>query len=142
MHTDLTALKFNQVSVIAVTALAVLARMPWLAGGLGLLMLAGAIWPTYSPLRAAYRALSPLLRLKPEVALDDPRAHHFAQGVGGVFLLAAGLSGLAGLGLLSTGLGLAVIALAALNLSARICVGCLLYFQWRMVRYRLAQAWR
>lgn len=52
-----------------------------------------------------------------------------------MFLLASGLSGLAGLPLLGLGLGLAVIALAGLNLSQKICVGCLLYFQYRRLRY-------
>ena len=53
----------------------------------------------------------------------------------GRFLLASGLSVLAGLNVLGLLLGLAVIALAGLNLSQRICVGCLMYFQYRRLRY-------
>ena len=135
--TDLSALKFNQLTVVGVTALALLLRAPWLAGLLGAAMLVGAIWPAYSPMRAAYRVFGLRLGLKPEVVDESPEAHHFAQGVGGVFLLAAALSGLAGLGVLSAVLGVTVIALALLNLTARICVGCLMYFQWRMLRYRV-----
>ena len=53
-------------------------------------MLIGAVWPVYSPMKAAYRALSPLLGLKPNLVAESPEAHHFAQGVGGAFLLASG----------------------------------------------------
>ncbi|WP_425147728.1 DUF4395 domain-containing protein [Deinococcus sp.] len=140
--TDLSALKFNQLTVVSVTALALLLPAPWLAGLLGAAMLIGALWPAFSPMRAAYRSVGLRLGLKPEVVDESPEAHHFAQGVGGVFLLASALTGLAGLGALSTVLGIVVILLALLNLSARICVGCLMYFQWRMISYRLAQGRR
>ncbi|GGQ97655.1 DUF4395 domain-containing protein [Deinococcus ruber] len=135
--TDLNALKFNQLTVVGVTALAVLASQPWLAGLLGAAMLIGAVRPAYSPMRAAYRAVGPRVGLNPDVVDESPEAHQFAQGVGGVFLLASALSGLAGLGILSAVLGLIVIALALLNLTTHICVGCLMYFQWRMLRYRV-----
>ncbi|GGM02238.1 DUF4395 domain-containing protein [Deinococcus aerophilus] len=134
-RTDLSALKFNQYTVIAVTLLAVVAGLPALTVVLGAAMLLGALRPDLSPLRAAYRALGPKVGLHPEVVDEDPRAHHFAQGVGGSFLLASGLSVLAGLNVLGLLLGLAVIALAGLNLSQRICVGCLMYFQYRRLRY-------
>ncbi|CAM3577461.1 DUF4395 family protein [Deinococcus frigens] len=134
-QTDLSALKFNQFTVIGVTLLALIAGLFALALLLGAAMLLGAVRPELSPLRAAYRMFGRRLGLRPEVVDEDPRAHHFAQGVGGVFLLASGLSGLAGLPLLGLGLGLLVIALAGLNLSQRICVGCLMYFQYRRLRY-------
>ncbi|WP_148234941.1 DUF4395 domain-containing protein [Deinococcus maricopensis] len=137
--TDQTALKFNQVTVVSLTTLALVTRMPWLMAGLGAAMLLGALRPQTAPLRAAYRALSPILRLRANTVQDDPRAHHFAQGVGGTFLLASALAGLAGLQVLSALLGVTVIALALLNLTTRICVGCLMYFQWRMLRYRLTR---
>ena len=137
MRTDLSALKFNQLSVVALTALALLLRQPWLSGLLGAAMLIGAVWPAHSPMKAAYRALSPVLGLKPEIVDESPEAHHFAQGVGGVFLLASALSVFSGLTGLGVVLGFLVIALALLNLSAKICVGCLMYFQYKMLRYRL-----
>jgi Domain of unknown function (DUF4395) len=140
MKTDLSALKFNQVTVVTLTALSLALGAPLLALLLGAAMLLGAVRPALSPMRAAYRALSPLLGLRPEIVDETPEAHHFAQGVGGVFLLASALASLAGLGLLGTLLGVAVIALALLNLTARICVGCLLYFQYKMLGYRLTAA--
>ncbi|QFP77686.1 DUF4395 domain-containing protein [Deinococcus sp. AJ005] len=134
-QTDLSALKFNQYSVIGVTLLALISGLSVLTLLLGAAMLLGAVYPDLSPLRAAYRMFGQRLGLRPEVVEEDPRAHHFAQGVGGVFLLASSLSGLAGLPLLGLGLGLMVIALASLNLSQKICVGCLMYFQYRRLRY-------
>ncbi len=137
MRTDLSALKFNQLSVVTLTALALLVRQPWLSGLLGAAMLIGAVWPQRSPMKAAYRALSPLLNLKPDVVNESPEAHHFAQGVGGVFLLASALFVFGGLTGLGVALGFLVIGLALLNLTAKICVGCLMYFQYKMLRYRL-----
>ncbi|WP_407570904.1 DUF4395 domain-containing protein [Deinococcus altitudinis] len=139
MKTDLSALKFNQLTVVAVTAVAVLTRQPWLAALLGAAMLLGAVWPQRSPMKWLYRTLGQRLGLKPDVVDESPEAHHFAQGVGGVFLLASAFSGLAGLGALSLVLGVIVIALALLNLTAHICVGCLMYFQYKMLKFRLSQ---
>jgi hypothetical protein len=139
MKTDLNALKFNQLTVVAVTALAVLTQQPWFAALLGAAMLLGAVWPQRSPMKVLYRALGQPLGLKPEVVDESPEAHHFAQGVGGVFLLASALAGFAGMATLSAILGVIVIALALLNLTARICVGCLMYFQYRMLKFRLSQ---
>jgi hypothetical protein len=139
MKTDLNALKFNQLTVVAVTAVAVLTRQPCLAALLGAAMLLGAVRPQFSPMKWLYRAVGQPLGLKPQVVEESPEAHHFAQGVGGVFLLASALAGFAGLGMLSAVLGVLVILLALLNLTARICVGCLMYFQYRMLKFRLSQ---
>ena len=139
MKTDLSALKFNQLTVVAVTALAVLTRQPWLAALLGVAMLAGALWPQRSPMKWLYRTVGHRLGLKPEIVEESPEAHHFAQGVGGVFLLASAMTGFVGAGTLSAVLGVTVIALALLNLTAHICVGCLMYFQYRMLRFRLSR---
>ncbi|CAM4186745.1 DUF4395 domain-containing protein [Deinococcus marmoris] len=134
-QTDLSALKFNQYAVIGVTLLTLISGLSALTLLLGAAMLLGAVRPDLSPLRAAYRMFGRRLGLQPEVVDEDPRAHHFAQGVGGVFLLASALAMLAGWPLLGLGLGVMVIALAGLNLSQKICVGCLMYFQYRRLRY-------
>jgi hypothetical protein len=136
-RTDLSALKFNQVTVIGVTALAVILAAPLLTLVLGAAMLTGAVFPEASPLRAAYRSLGRPLGLKPEIVDEDPRAHHFAQGVGGSFLLASALLTLAGLPVAGAALGLVVMVLAALNLTKKICVGCLMYFQYRRLRHAI-----
>ncbi|GHG20043.1 hypothetical protein CBQ26_13010 [Deinococcus indicus] len=136
-RTDLSALKFNQLSVVFVTLLAVILTLPALTLILGAAMLLGAVRPDLSPMRAAYRLLGPALGLRPEVVDEDPRAHHFAQGVGGTFLLASAAFTLAGLPVAGALLGVVVIALAVLNLTEKICVGCIMYFQFRRLRYRL-----
>lgn len=137
MQTDLSALQFNQLSVVLLTATALLFRQPWLIAALGVAMLLGAARPKRSPMRAAYLALSPLLGLRPNVVSESPEAHHFAQGVGGAFLLASALLLFGGLTGLGAAFGFIVIGLALLNLTKSICVGCLMYFQYKMLRYRL-----
>lgn len=138
-RTDLSALKFNQITVVFVTLLAVILTLPVLTLTLGAAMLIGALRPDLSPMRAAYRTFGPLFDLQPEVVDEDPRAHLFAQGVGGTFLLASALFTLAGLPVVGAALGVVVIALAALNLSQKICVGCLMYFQFRRLQWALSK---
>jgi len=135
-RTDLSALRFNQFTVVGVTLVAVVLGWPALTLLLGAAMLLGAVRPELSPLRAAYRTLGTRLGLKPDVVEEDPRAHNFAQGVGGTFLLASAFATLGGLPVLGILLGLIVIGLALLNLSKRICVGCLMYFHYRRLRHQ------
>lgn len=71
-RTDLSALKFNQVTVVFVTLLAVILTVPALTLVLGAAMLIGAVTPDLSPMRAAYRLLGPALGLRPEVVEEDP----------------------------------------------------------------------
>jgi hypothetical protein len=136
-RTDLSALRFNGFTVVSVTLLALAFGLPILTLLLGAALLLGAVRPDRSPLRAAYRMLGARLGLTPDLVEEDPRAHHFAQGVGGTFLLASALATLTGLPLLGAALSVSVIALALLNLSRRICIGCLLYFQYRRLRFSL-----
>jgi len=79
MKTDLSALKFNQITVVTVTAVALVLRQPWLAALLGAAMLFGAVNPALSPMKALYRTLGPAFGLKPEIVDETPEAHHFAQ---------------------------------------------------------------
>jgi hypothetical protein len=62
------------------------------------------------------------------VRRDNPEPHLFAQGVGGTVLLAATLAFVANVSVLGWALSWIVVALAALNLFAGICVGCLMYY--------------
>ena len=113
---------------------------PWLVASTAAVMLVG----TFVPQAALFKRffvdiLRPLLGLKKNLVADDPRAHLFAQGVGGVFLTLATLGYLAGLPLLGGVLTLIVIALALLNLTTGYCVGCQMYFQYKMLKYRLSR---
>ncbi len=93
------------------------------------LMLGGSLLgkPGFLPL---YRGV--LVRfgwVKPKPIFDHPEPHRFAQTMGGIFLLAASLALLGGLGVLGWGLAWLVIFLAALNLFAGFCAGCFVYYQ-------------
>jgi Domain of unknown function (DUF4395) len=73
--------------------------------------------------------LKPIKLVKPDVKHDNPEPHLFAQGLGSVFLAAAWLALLTGVATLGWALVWLVVALAALNLFAGICVGCIMYYQ-------------
>jgi hypothetical protein len=92
-------------------------------------MLIGTVWPKVSLFKAVYLYfLKPRGLIKPDVKIDNPEPHLFAQGVGGAFLTAATLAFLANVAVVGWALAWIVIALAALNLFAGICVGCLMYY--------------
>jgi hypothetical protein len=92
-------------------------------------MLIGTFLPKVSLFKAVYiYFLKPRGLVKPDVKIDNPEPHLFAQGVGGAFLTAATLAFLANVATVGWALAWIVIALAALNLFAGICVGCLMYY--------------
>ena len=123
---DHAALRTNQAFIIGLSITAYVANAPWLAGLIGLAMVLGTILkvPAFS---FVYRHW---LRewLKPEVLADNAEPHRFAQGFGaavelaGFALLAADAS-FAGWALIWL-----VIFLAALNLFAGFCAGCMVYY--------------
>jgi hypothetical protein len=76
-----------------------------------------------------FAVLKPAGIVKPDVKIDNPEPHLFAQGLGGVFLLLATLALLAQVTTVGWILSWLVVALAALNLFAGVCVGCLIYYQ-------------
>ena len=73
-------------------------------------------------------ALKPAGLVKPDVLLDNPEPHRFAQGLGGVFMLAGSLALWAGFATLGWGLVWLVAGLAALNAFGGFCVGCTMYY--------------
>jgi len=90
------------------------------------LFVGAAFGPRYGPfLRLYATALRP--RLSPPSELEDPRPPRFAATIGTVFLTAATVALLAGLGGLAWGLALIVAALAGLAATTGICVGCEVY---------------
>jgi cytosine/uracil/thiamine/allantoin permease len=79
--------------------------------------------------------LKPLRLTKPDIVMDTPQSHRFAQGLGAGFLILAVVALLAGwtvAGWLLTGL---VVLLAALNLFTGFCVGCFFYFQLSKLKF-------
>jgi hypothetical protein len=127
---DQTALKFNQACIIVLLAWAFLFNWTWLVALVAVVMLVGTFMPQAGLFKLFYaRVLRPSSLLKPNVVADDPQPHLFAQGVGGIFLLLASLSFLAGWTMLGWVLAVIVIALAAVNLLFGFCMGCFMYYQ-------------
>lgn len=133
MKTDLNQLRFNQFLLTLLIPLAVLTGQHWLVGVLFVLMLSqhlgfdGLVWLKQRSGIGAF------------LCEEDPRPHRFARSVGAVFLGAATLGYVLGWTALGSALALTVAALALLNLTTKICVGCFMYFQLRMLRYRLGR---
>ena len=130
MKVDLTALKFNQASIITLLVLAFLLDAPWLVALVAAVMGIGTLWPEAGLFKQIYaRALKPTGLLKAHVIDDDPRPHLFAQGVGGIFLVLSAAALWLGLSVLGWTLAGIVIALAAIILLLGFCMGCFLYYQ-------------
>ena len=126
---DHSAIRTHQVFVIALLVLAFVLDVKWLVAFVSAVMLIGAVLPSLSLFKGVYLyILRPLKLARPDVRPDNPEPHLFAQGVGGIFLLAATLGFLARLTGLGWALSWIVVALAGLNLFAGICVGCLMYY--------------
>lgn len=126
-NVDHTALKTNQAVIIILNVAAFILNVPLLAAVVALAMLLGTLQkvPGFGFI---YRAMKRVGWLKPDVLLDNPEPHRFAQGFGGVVMLAGTLSLYAGANILGWGLVWLVVALAALNLFGGFCVGCAVYY--------------
>jgi hypothetical protein len=126
---DHSALRTNQAFIIGLLVIGFVADAPWLVAFVSAVMLIGTALPRAGLFKAVYLyLLKPLQIVRPDVKPDNPEPHLFAQGVGGVVLAAAVLAFAAGAPALGWALAWVVIALAALNLFASICVGCLMYY--------------
>ena len=126
---DHSALRTNQVFIIGLLVVAFVLDAAWLVACVSAVMLIGTFFPNIALFKAVYWfLLKPLKIARPDVRRDNPEPHLFAQGVGGIVLLAATLAFLAGAPVAGWALAWVVVALAALNLLAGICVGCLMYY--------------
>lgn len=138
---DPNVLRFNQICIVGGIALAAILGQWWIVALIGTVMLAGTWNSSLAAFKRLYtRVVRPALRLPVKLVEDDPQAHNFAQGVGGVFLAVATLAFVAGTPVLGWALSAMVLALALLNLTTGFCVGCFLYFQLRLLPYRFRRA--
>lgn len=124
---DHSALRTNQAFIIALLGGAYIADGAWLVPFVGVGMVVGSAIGTPA-FRLAYALLKRLKLVRPDILPDHMEPHLFAQGFGGVVLLAGSAAWLAGLDLLLWALAWLVIALAALNLFGGFCVGCAVYY--------------
>ena len=125
---DHSALNTNQASIIILLVLAFIFNAPLLAGLVSLVMLAGSAVGRPGFGWVYTRLLRPRGWVKPDVLLDNPEPHRFAQGFGGVVTIAGFLALLGGLPVLGWALAWLVAGLAALNLFGGFCVGCAMYY--------------
>jgi hypothetical protein len=137
---DRSVLKVTQVVLITCLVAAYAASLAWSAAAwvlpvLAAMMVLSAVRPAASPTRLLYaHLLRPRGWVRPRVVVEDAAPHRFAQLVGGIFLVAASLTALAGAPLVAWTLGWIVIALAFLNFAFDFCVGCQVYFQLQRMR--------
>lgn len=124
---DHSAIRTNQAIIIALLSASFITETPWLIALVSFLMLLGTALnrPAFKPL---YIVLKAIRGFKPDILLDNPEPHRFAQGFGGVVLLGAAAAWLGGISSLSWALSWVVIALAALNLFGGFCLGCAVYY--------------
>jgi hypothetical protein len=126
---DHSAIRTNQAFIIGLLVIAFVLDAQWLVAFVSAVMLIGTFFPKIALFKAVYGyGLKPLRIARPDMRRDNPEPHLFAQGVGGIVLLAATFAFLAGAPALGWALAWIVVALAALNLLAGICVGCLMYY--------------
>ncbi len=126
---DHSALRTNQAFIIGLLLIAFITDAKWLIAFVSVVMLLGTFVPTLSLFKAVYLYfLKPRGIVKPDVRADNPEPHLFAQGVGGTFLAIATIAFVLSVPIIGWALTWIVIALAALNLFAGICVGCLMYY--------------
>ena len=126
---DHSALRTNQAFIILLLVLAFVADARWLVAFVGAVMLIGTLLPKAGLFKAVYLyVLKPAKIVRPDVKADNPEPHLFAQGVGALFLAAATLAFVANAAVAGWVLAWIVVALAALNLFAGICVGCMMYY--------------
>jgi hypothetical protein len=140
---DHSAIRTNQAFVIGLLVIAFVLDAKWLVVFVSAVMLIGTFFPKIALFKAVYwYILKPLKIARPDVQRDNPEPHLFAQGVGGTFLLVAALAFGANVPVVGWALAWTVIALAALNLFAGICVGCLMYYwlnRWGVPGFKYAR---
>jgi len=130
---DHSALRTNQAGIVvtvlvAFAASAVYWPAVWLIPLLAAVLLAETVRPELALFKQLYfNVLRPRGLVHPRPLEDDPAAHNFAQGMGGVVLAVASLllpfAPFAGLAL-----ALLVAVLAFVNLAFGFCAGCQIFY--------------
>jgi len=128
---DHSALRTNQAFIISLLILAFVLNSWIVVAFVSAVMIIGTLFPKAGLFKAVYfNVLKPSKIARPDVKIDNPEPHLFAQGLGGIFTLLSTVALLGGVPLLGWALSWLVVALAALNLFAGICVGCIMYYQF------------
>jgi hypothetical protein len=127
---DHSAIRFNQAMIIVLLALAFVLNSVPLVAFVSLVMLVGTAVPRLALFQDIYRfLLRPTGIIKPDVIVDNPEPHRFAQGFGGVVAGLGIVTLLTGAAVAGWALTWLVILLAAANLFLGFCAGCFVYYQ-------------
>jgi hypothetical protein len=126
---DHSAIRTNQTLIVTLLALGIVLDAPLLDGFVAAALMISALAPQYGPFTRLYRhVLRPAGIVKPDIHVDNPEPHRFAQALGATFVSLAFVALLAGFPALGWGLAGLVIVLASLNLFAGWCAACMLYY--------------
>jgi hypothetical protein len=126
---DHAALRTNQNFTITLLALAFVLNQPALAAFTAAVMLISAVVPPLGLFTRVYlHVIRPAGMTNPDIRLDNPEPHRFAQFLGGTFVTLGVIALLAGSAIIGWGLVVIVIGLASLNRFAGWCVGCMIYY--------------
>ena len=125
---DHSALKANQLFIIALNILAFILNLPILAAFVALVMGISSILKVPGFGFVYKYVLKPRGWMKPDVLDDNPEPHRFAQFLGFIFMIAGSAALFMGASVLGWSLVWLVAALAALNAFGGFCVGCAVYY--------------
>lgn len=125
---DHAGLRVNQGAIIVMLVAAFVVNTPWLVAAVAAFMLGGTLAGRPGFLFVYRRLLGPIGLVHPDIRVDNPEPHRFAQGFGGVVTAGGAVALLFGSQILGWILSWLVVALAALNLFAGLCVGCAVYY--------------
>lgn len=130
---DRNALRFNQGAIVLFTVIGFVLGAEagrWAVLAVAAVMLVGTAWAPLGLFIQVYRHVAVRLGLmRPNVVVEDPAPHRFAQGMGGSFLVLAFAALAAGAETLGWVLAWMVVALALVNILFGFCLGCFIYFQ-------------
>lgn len=132
---DRTALRSNQIAIIAFLLIGFLLDQPWLVAFVCAVLALGTVSKELALFQRIYRdVLRPAGLLQPDLSNEDIAPHRFTQGMAAAVLLIAAVALFSNLAVLGWALALIVIALAAINLAFGFCVGCFIYLQIARLR--------
>lgn len=125
---DHSALKTNQIIIIALNILAFILNLPVIAAFVALMMGLGSALKVPGFGFVYKSVLKPRGWVKPDVLEDNPEPHRFAQFLGFLFMAVGSAALFLGSSVLGWSLVWIVVALAALNAFGGFCVGCAVYY--------------
>ncbi len=131
---DHSALRTNQAFIIGLLLVAFFLDFWLLVAFVSAVMIIGTAFPQVGLFKWVYKyVLKPAKIVRPDVKIDNPEPHRFAQGFGGTVVAGAAVALLLGLTTVGWVLAWLVVVLAAANLFLGFCAGCFIYYQFNRI---------